>query len=596
MDRTSVIVIALCVLLIILWTAFRDRLFPPVAVPPEPTNAPAQVVTGAAPPTNGVPPTVLQAPAQPMLAINTNVPETLVEVTNSDAHYTFTSRGGGLKLIELLHYKETVGTHATKTPEHDYALLNAYTPAPTLALLDGGAVQGDGEFHLTPTATGVVAEKTLTNGLTIVKNFQISTDYLVLATIQLTNRSGQALNLPATDWFIGTASPMNNQDKATTIGTMWYDGNKSHDEMGARIFATSGFACTPRVPPVEFRAGSNNVVWAGVHNQYFALVAMPHEPAAQVVMRKIELPEPSAEEIQADFRVVRAPVGYPSSLVYPAVTLGPHQVLEKHIALYAGPKEYTTLATVSSLYSNDVDAVMGFGFWGFFSKALLLGMNWLHRSLLLPYGWAIVGITLMIKLVFWPLTQASTRSAKRMQVLQPQIKALQDKYKDDPVQAQRKMMEFWKEHKINPMSGCLPTLIQMPVFFGFYYMIGSAIELRGQPWLWVRDLSRPDTLFLIPGMNFPFNLLPLLMGATMLWQSHLTPPSPGMDQTQAKMMRYMPLMFLVFLYNYSAGLTLYWTINNLLSVVQTKLIRSRPEPPTGPAAGPVLTRVQKRRK
>jgi len=241
---------------------------------------------------------------------------------------------------------------------------------------------------------------------------------------------------------------------------------------------------------------------------------------------------------------------------------------------------------------------MGFGFWGFFSKALLLGMNWLHAALRLPYGWAIIVITVFIKVVFWPLTQASTRSAKRMQALQPQIKALQEKYKDDPVKAQRKMMEFWKEHKINPMSGCLPTLIQMPVFFGFFFMIGSAIELRGASFLWVRDLSRPDTLFLIPGVNFPFNLLPLIMGATMLYQAHLTPPSPGMDPAQAKMMRYMPLIFLVFLYNYSAGLTLYWTVQNVLSIVQTKLIRTMPEPSPGSPASraPALTAPPKKRK
>src|SRR5205814_8417757 len=120
---------------------------------------------------------------------------------------------------------------------------------------------------------------------------------------------------------------------------------------------------------------------------------------------------------------------------------------------------------------------------------LTLWMNCQHAVLRRPFGWAIIFITVVIKVLFWPLTQASTRSAKRMQALQPQIKLLQEKYKDDPVKAQRKMMEFWKEHKINPMSGCLPTLIQMPVFFGFFFMIRSAIELRGASFLWVNDLS-----------------------------------------------------------------------------------------------------------
>jgi YidC/Oxa1 family membrane protein insertase len=145
------------------------------------------------------------------------------------------------------------------------------------------------------------------------------------------------------------------------------------------------------------------------------------------------------------------------------------------------------------------------------------------------------------------------------------------------------------------MSGCLPMAIQMPVFFGFFTMIRSAIELRGAHFLWIADLSKPDTLFMIPGTHFPFNLLPLLMGGAMLWQSHLTPPSPGMDPAQAKMMRYMPLMFLVFLYTYSSGLALYWTVNNVLTIVQTKRTKMS-QTPAAPAAVSVLTPVSKKKK
>jgi YidC/Oxa1 family membrane protein insertase len=145
------------------------------------------------------------------------------------------------------------------------------------------------------------------------------------------------------------------------------------------------------------------------------------------------------------------------------------------------------------------------------------------------------------------------------------------------------------------VSGCLPMLIQMPVFIGFFTMIRSAIELRGAHFLWVADLSKPDTLFMIPGVNFPFNLLPLLMGGSMLWQSHLTPPSPGMDQTQAKMMRYLPLIFLVFLYTYSSGLTLYWTVNNLLTILQTKLTKMN-QAPVAPGVASVLTPPLKKKK
>jgi len=182
---------------------------------------------------------------------------------------------------------------------------------------------------------------------------------------------------------------------------------------------------------------------------------------------------------------------------------------------------------------------------------------------------------------------------KRLQALQPQMKAIQEKYKDDPARMNRKMMEFMRENKVSPLGGCLPMLLQMPVFIGFFYMIRSAIELRGAAFLWVADLSRPDTLFMIPGLGFipfigvpgvglPFNLLPLIMGATMFWQARLTPPSPGMDPMQAKLMRYMPLMFMVFLYNFSAGLTLYWTVQNLLTIAQTKLTSTQPAAAAAP--------------
>jgi len=240
----------------------------------------------------------------------------------------------------------------------------------------------------------------------------------------------------------------------------------------------------------------------------------------------------------------------------------------------------------------------------------MLGMNWLHQTIKLSYGWAIVAITVIIKLIFWPFTAASTRTSKRMQAMQPQIAAIKEKYKDDPLKQQKKTMELYSQHGIKPMASCLPMLLQVPVFFGFFQMIRTAIELRGAPWLWVADLSKADTLFMIPGLGWipylgvpgqgiPFNLLPLLMGATMFWQARITPPAPGMDPTQQAIMKYLPLIFLVGLYKFSAGMTLYWTVNNLLTILQTKLTRTqpvKPVPPASPAKAAVLTPPQKKRK
>jgi YidC/Oxa1 family membrane protein insertase len=222
---------------------------------------------------------------------------------------------------------------------------------------------------------------------------------------------------------------------------------------------------------------------------------------------------------------------------------------------------------------------MGFGF---FSKILLISMTSLHK-ILPQYGLCIIAITVIVKLIFWPMTAASTRSQKRLQTLQPQLKAIAEKYKDDPLKKHEKTTAFMKEHKVNPMGSCLPVLIQLPVFYGFYAMLRNAIELRGAQFLWASDLTQPDTVGAIAGV--PINPLPLIMGATQLWQSHVTPMQPGMDPAQQKLMRFMPLLFIAFFYRMSAGLTLYWTVSTLLTIAQTKMTRTVPEAaaPAAPA-------------
>jgi YidC/Oxa1 family membrane protein insertase len=616
MDRNSIIVLVVCFVLLMLWYPLVvNKLYPPKALP-RGTNAPSTTVTG----TNQVPATNAPILAEattnaPRVAVNTNVPEDLLVISNENARYTFTSHGGGLKLIELVKYPETVSARRQKQPETNrLATLNNFTPAPTLAILDGEAVQGDGIFKLSKTDDNSVrAEKTLANGLTIVKDFQLSTNYLVAATVKLENHSGATLTLPQQEWIVGTATPMGPRDDGSVVGVVWYNGAKTAGDIGtATYFSSKGFMCMPKVPPQEYRGGESNVYWAAAHNQFFALALMPSKPAQSLVVRRHDLPRPTGEESQYVSASGPPPQGYEAAMIYPSLTLTNNQSFERQVFLYAGPKEYRTLATIADRLNNNIDQVMSLGFFGVVSKALLLGMNWMHQSLRFSYGWAIVAITTLIKLVFWPLTQASTRSMKRMQALQPEIKKLQEKYKDDPAKLSQKQLEFWKKNKVNPMGGCLPMLLQIPVFFGFLTMIRSAIELRGAPWLWVPDLSKPDTLYMIPGLGFipfigipgqglPLNLLPLLMGATMLWQARMTPPSPGMEPTQQAIMKYMPLMFLVGLYNFSAGMTLYWTVNNLWTICQTKLTKTKPPDPTpppgpAPAKAAVLTPPQKKRK
>jgi YidC/Oxa1 family membrane protein insertase len=334
------------------------------------------------------------------------------------------------------------------------------------------------------------------------------------------------------------------------------------------------------------------------HNQFFASIVMLDAPASQIVSRAIDLPRPT----EGKFSTTNNPAlkGFETTVHYPATTLEAGKTIERNVNLFIGPKEYKTLASIANRYNNDVDKAMGFGFFGFFSKALLLVMNWLHSALSIPYGWAIIVITVLLKIVFWPLTAASTRASQKMAALAPQITALKEKHKDDPAKFSAKQMEFYKENKINPVAGCLPMLVQLPVFFGFFMMLRTAIELRGASFFWATDLSKTDTIFYLSG--FPINVL-LLYIATAIWQTHVTPMSPGMDPTQQKMMRWMPLMFLVILYNFSSGLALYMTVNNLLTILQTKMTKKPEMPAPGGPAGPaapakssVLTPASKKKK
>ncbi|HTX21301.1 MAG TPA: membrane protein insertase YidC [Candidatus Aquilonibacter sp.] len=586
MDRTGIIVVSLCAVLLVFWfyeQRKEEERWQQQQAQITATNIVEMAPTATASP-GGVGPTFTSP-------FDTNIPETTIVLTNAHARYTFTSRGGGLELVELLDYPETISARwktQNTSSSNGVATLNTRAPVPVLAILGNTNLVGDGNFDLARTDDGVRAEKLLPDGLRLVKEFHLSSNYLVDASVQLENTTDKPLMLPEQEWVVGTATPMDVDDSSFSYygGAMWFDG-KSVVNRGVSYFNTNTttlFGIIPRTPTPEYRAGDGNVVWAAAHNQFFALLAMPEKPAQQVFARPVVLPPPAENPLA---RLV----GIETALIYPAQTLTANQAVERKIVFFAGPKEYRVLARVGEEFQNRADLAMQFGFFGFFAKALLVAMNWLHDVTTLGYGWVIVVLTVLLRAVFWPLTAASTRSMKRMQALAPEVKALKEKYKDDPQKFTQKQMELWKKNKVNPMSGCLPMVIQMPVFFGFYAMLRSAIELRGAHFLWVADLTKPDTLFMIPGLDFPFNLLPLLMVAVMVWQAHLQPPSPGMDPAQQKMMRYLPLMMLLFLYNYSSGMALYMTVSTLMSVVQNKLTRTMQK-----TAAPVLTPPQKTKK
>ena len=184
-----------------------------------------------------------------------------------------------------------------------------------------------------------------------------------------------------------------------------------------------------------------------------------------------------------------------------------------------------------------------------------------------------------MKLILWPLTAKATRSQKKMQALQEPMAALREKHKGSPQKLNQEMMKFYKEHKVNPFAGCWPIMIQIPIFLGMFWMLRSAAELYGQEFLWAKDLSEQDQITEIFG--FSANLLPILMVVTQWFQMKLTPMQlgPQMSEAQrinAKMMRFMPFMFLIFLYFFSSALVLYWTVQNLMTILQTLVTKREP--------------------
>ena len=318
--------------------------------------------------------------------------------------------------------------------------------------------------------------------------------------------------------------------------------------------------------PKAFVEKGGPVVWAAVTNQFFAGIFAADKPGDAVIARRIALPSfPGSTQ---------ANIGLTGAERFDLHPLAAGAVTTLAGDLYVGPKEYQRLAQLP----HNEDRVMQYG-TALYSRIFLCGyvapfmntlMHWTHRWVF-NWGLAVVLMTLIIKTVSLPFTLAASRSAKRMQKFQPQIAALKEKFKDNPQKLNQATLALFKEHKINPMGGCLPMLITMPLFFGFFTMLQSSAELRFQSFLWARDLSAPDTVGHIPGLGFPINIMPLLMAATMLYQMRLT-PQPTVDNAQVKMMKFMPVIFAFICYSYSCALSIYMTVNGLFTIGQQLVI------------------------
>jgi YidC/Oxa1 family membrane protein insertase len=309
---------------------------------------------------------------------------------------------------------------------------------------------------------------------------------------------------------------------------------------------------------------TGDFTFGGVEDSFFAAVALPSGSSLEVRTYGDDVKIPGEEK--------------PERFAGTGFSTG----AQNQFTLFVGPKDTDLLRKVNPKLEKLID----WGFFGIIAKPLFLVLNWINDHWTNNYGWAIIVITLIINLVLFPFKISQLKSSKRMQALQPRLKAINDKYKNiglsDPRKAQQnqEVMALYKEAGVNPLGGCLPLLIQLPFLYAFYRVLSIAIEMRGAHWLWVTDLSQPETLAI--------HLLPLILIASQFLSQRMT-PATGMDPNQQKIMMFMPLMYGFMFYSASAGLVLYWLTSNLAMIAQQLIInRMMPNAPA-PAVGPSPT-------
>jgi YidC/Oxa1 family membrane protein insertase len=560
---------------------------PAVAAPATPTDPNAPVL--AAPPAPAAPNTAFAA----LTATRTDARETVL--ANEFVAVRLTDFGGAIQDVAFKKYPATQGS-----PEA--FIFNERHAAPLLAVGELAGLGQDTRYELvSSSASEVVYRAVFEKRLEVTRRFSLphATDpkadpYRIRHETTLRNLTEATVPLPRLVLELGTSSLVSANDAGLYLNVISYDGKDS--EVTDRNAFDPGFFS-------RFGAGDPNpknqieqtrpIVWAAVKNQFFAAIYTPDQPGQSVAIRRVELPPlPGAN---------RTDVGITAAARFDQPSLAPGASQTHTGLLYVGPKEYTRLAR-SDEFKHREDKVMQFdGF--FFNRIFLSGVvaPILNQLMVFTHSWvgnwgvAIILMTILLKLISVPFTLAASKSAKRMAKLAEPMKAIKEKYKDNPKKLNEATLNLFKEHKVNPAGGCIPILITIPLFIGFFAMLQGTAELRFQDFLWAPDLSGPDTVWRVPGIGFPLNIMPLLMGATMIVQMRITPQPTTMEGPQVMMMKIMPIIFTLFCYNFAAALALYSTVNGLFTIGQQLLVNkyvkdddiTPPPAPVGKGGKPV---------
>ena len=516
-------------------------------------------------------------------ATGDNAQAQVTTLENDFIRVRFTDFGGAIRDIALKQYPAAQG-------RPDPFIFNELHADPMLALTEfPGLDRGTRYALVSSSSTEIVFRAVLDGRLEVTRRYvlalsvdpKVGTDpYQVRHETTFRNLTDKTAVPLRVALALGTAAPVNALDYGIQLKTGFHtpDTQKfiARSELeGGGFLANFGIGSSQ---PLSSVTSPGPILWASVKNQFFTSILTPDAPATSLVTRRVKLLTALPDADRNAYGIAGA-----AQFELPALAAGASAKLGSNF--YVGPKEYKRLAN-GDVFKADQDKVMDYGFFGWASKLLITLMTWMH-SWAGNWGLAIMLTTLALKLAFIPLTLASTKSMKRMAKLQPELAAIKEKFKDNPQKQQQATMQLFKDRKVNPVSGCLPQLLTIPFFMGFYSMLSSTAELRYAPFLWAHDLASPDTLLHLGPI--PLNVLPLLLGVTMIFQMKLTPTSPTMDATQATMMKFMPIIFTFFCYSLPAALSLYSTTNGLFTIAQQLLInrmKDEDETPATPAVTP----------
>ncbi|MCX8022740.1 MAG: membrane protein insertase YidC [Syntrophorhabdaceae bacterium] len=439
--------------------------------------------------------------------------------------------GGGIKSVKLKKYKETVKEDKGKEVIEDTA---PYGYLPKLVVKSG---EGTVEDRITLKADReslIVKDKPetitftghMSDGKRLVKTYTFFPDtYVVEMKVEM-----EAIDSGKGYLYFTTLS--NKKDSGYNFkGPFYFNGKKLEQIENID-------------KPVEV---GKDLAYLGMDEGYFAFIYIPSEDSKfPATFLKSETGAP----------LLRINIESSSSV---------------KAKLFFGPKQTDVLKSLNIKAERIID----FGWFDIIAKPLVMGLNYSNK-VTKNYGIDIILLTILIKIIFYPLTVKSSQSMKKMQKLQPQIQKLREKYKDDRQKLNQEMMDLYRRQGVNPMGGCLPMIIQIPVFFALYKALSGAIELRhAHFFLWIDDLSSPEDLFSITvmGYSFPIRILPLIMGITQVIQQKMTPTS--MDPMQEKMMLLMPIVFTFLFWGFPSGLVLYWLVNNVISIGQQYYINKK---------------------